>query len=69
MTQKGFQQALAKLVNDKDYRSKVEGDPSALKSDFALDDSELEVLARVGAVATDKVTDGPPPPCCCCCCI
>ncbi|MDX6649705.1 MAG: hypothetical protein QOJ97_1656 [Solirubrobacteraceae bacterium] len=67
MAQEGFQQALAKLVNDASFRSQVENDPSVLKSEFSLDDGELQVLSSVGqaaggAGAANDVN-------CCCCCV
>ncbi|MDX6648226.1 MAG: hypothetical protein QOJ97_177 [Solirubrobacteraceae bacterium] len=75
MTQQGFQQALAKLVNDESFRSQVQSDPNALTSEFSLDPDELKVLAGVRQAATGAALDddnggnGPPDPACCCCCI
>jgi hypothetical protein len=68
MTQEGFQQALAKLVNDATFRNRVESEPDVLRKEFSLEESELAVLSNVWKAAGGNVTAGDPT-CCCCCCI
>jgi hypothetical protein len=67
MAQEGFQQALAKLVNDASFRSQVENDPSVLTNEFSLDDGELQVLSSVGEAAGGAAAAGNDINCCCCC--
>jgi hypothetical protein len=54
MSAQTFQQALGKLVNDREYRSAIESNPNKLVEDFSLDQDEISVLGQV----YDKCTDG-----------
>jgi hypothetical protein len=45
-----LQQALAKLVNDDQYRTQVKYDPHRFTSDFRLSDAELNILMAIGNV-------------------
>ena len=67
MTQTGFQEALARLVNDGAFRQQVESDPSVLSTDFQLDENELNVLRETykAAGGSSAAADDS---CCCCCC-
>lgn len=67
MSQETFQQALGKLVSDPAFRAEVQADPSALTSQFTLDENELQTLVSVGQACTGMVT-AEDTYCCCCCC-
>lgn len=48
MSQQGFQDALAALVNDPDFREKVIADQTTLVKDFQLTPGEVGLLSAVG---------------------
>lgn len=54
MSAQTFQQALGKLVSDREYRTTIESNPDRLTQDFELDEDEIKVLGQV----YDKCTDG-----------
>jgi hypothetical protein len=54
MSAQTFQQALGKLINDREYRSVIETEPTRLVDDYGLDQDELAVLGQV----YDKLTPG-----------
>jgi hypothetical protein len=43
-----LQQALAKLVNDEQYRKQVKNDPHRVTNDFRLSHAELNILMAIG---------------------
>jgi hypothetical protein len=45
-----LQQALAKLVNDDQYRTQVKYDPHRITNDFQLTHAELNILKAIGKV-------------------
>jgi hypothetical protein len=45
-----LEQALAKLVNDEQYRRQVKNDPQRITSDFRLTHAELNILLAVGNI-------------------
>jgi endosialidase-like protein len=45
-----LQQALAKLVNDEQYRTQVKNDPQRITKDFRLTHAELNILMAIGNV-------------------
>jgi Chaperone of endosialidase len=45
-----LQQALAKLVNDEQYRTQVKNDPQRITNDFRLTHAELNILMAIGNV-------------------
>ncbi len=51
MSQQGFQDALAALVNDPEYREKVVADQTTLVKDFDLTPGEVGLLSAVGEAA------------------
>ena len=80
MSQQGFQDALAALVNDPNYREKVVGNQAALVKDFDLSPGEIGLLSAVGEacggfpevkgyeVAAAESLDGIDVIIICCCC-
>ena len=45
-----FQQALAKLLDDEQYRRQVNNDPQRIVNDFRLTDAELSILTALGRI-------------------
>jgi hypothetical protein len=64
-----FQQAIARIVTDSDYRAAIEANPRQLVADYPLDQGELEVMQQVWEKATGNDVVAHDFYCCCCCII
>jgi hypothetical protein len=64
MVHKNFQEAIAQLSTDDDFRSTLRSNPEEIKSNFDLNEEDMKAMNSHNS----KVTPRPGTTVCCCCC-